>query len=309
MAYRNIIAAGGKSIDTLPDDAVVLAIVVGDSTTCGWNTAAGEIRSAPAGAPTTLTGSSVWDKWLTGVATTSLADTGAGWDAVDNAMGAAAGYAKTTRPSQLYTLGIALEGKYRSWWRAGAGPDIRFIHLGISASGFNETFVNAATCWHPDRGGGGTAWDLFHDYYLQPAVTDLLAAGKRIFVEGLYMGGGADGWDPAVSLVNTYLIQASYSAFRAQLGADMGLADIHTTFTKAPLFADTTYTDLATVRTAQENYAAATPTVRLVDADDLEMLSDSVHYKGQGCYDLGSRWGATWAPGEIPLREITAVPS
>lgn len=299
-----IFDAAGTRLTQLPANAVVVPILIGDSTAIGWESSNADVRGTLPGGATTLANTSLWNKWDSANQLVH-ADDGTDWVAIDNALGRnAGGIGAFIGPE--FGIAYALRERVRKFMPSGSDPDIRMVKLGASGAGFHESYVSAAGCWSPRR-AGTTLYALLRDYYLTPAITDLLDAGKRVFIDAMYVvGGGNDGAVPSTGgypPLNS--LAASYRNLRETLAVDLGLPEIPMAFAKTVLFYNTTYTNLDEVRYQQELYAA-TSNARLVTADDLERNTDGLHFTGQGSLEVGLRLGS--AMSDFTWREITEAP-
>jgi hypothetical protein len=294
----------GALIPALPANAVLLPMLIGDSTSVGWEASNTDVRGTLPGGGTELESSSLWDKW-DGANRFVHADDGTGWNVITNAMGINAGGSGAFIGPE-FGLCYALEGRMAKRMPASVNPDVRLIKLGASGAGFHESYTSAAGCWSPRR-AGTTLYALLRDYYLTPAITELLADGKRVFIDGLYVvGGGNDGlvaatygYPPQNSLA------ASLQTLRLTLAADLGVEDLPMAFGKTVPFYNATYTNVDDVRLQQE-ILAATTNAKLVYLDHIERNTDGLHWTGQGALDVGLALGGALA--DYTWREITEAP-
>lgn len=125
-----------------------------------------------------------------------------------------------------------------------------------------------------------------------PAATDLYtqartyiraqaaAHGAQVAGFAIFLGGN-DGTD--VNLANA--LQANLLTLSTRLHADFGAVPL--VLVKSNDNTDVTF--LATVRTAQAAAAAADTTISLVDDDDLNLVSDRLHFNAEAYISLGQR--------------------
>lgn len=301
----NIFDATGALLPTLPANAVLVPILIGDSTAIGWESANTDVRGTLPGGATTLADAYLWNKWDSANQLVH-ADDGTDWVAIDNALGRDQfGLGAYIGPE--FGLAYVLREAMRQRMPKGVDPDVRMVKIGASGAGFHESFVSAGGCWSPRR-AGTTMYALLRDYYLTPAITDLLAEGVRVFLDALYVvGGGNDGLAPATyGYAPPNALAASYKTLRETLAADLGVAELPMVVAKTVSFYNLTYTNLDEVRYQQEVFAAANG-IDLVPADDLERNTDGLHFTGQGSLEMGLRLGGMGARRAL-WQEITEAP-
>lgn len=185
----------------LPDDqSVVVDLWIGSSEVYGIGaTQATMLVPTSAEAPTPLTVSRIWDRWISAEALVGAADPDVySWDltpldsspsGTNTTFAYAQGYYYQTRKPLKAHSGIDLD----------ATPYHHTVLLGTSTAALNDDVTTVATKlahWSPlvtgtgELTGASTDMGLCEHFitnYCVPAIKNLKAAGKNVYVGGLYV--------------------------------------------------------------------------------------------------------------------------
>lgn len=211
-------------------------------------------------------------------------------------------------------------------------PEVYAVHLASAFATIGRDTAQPLTSWSEQHMGGSTLTlrSLFTEYYLRPAIADLLAAGRRVYFAGIYvLAMGSDSADPMGARYVGYPLAerglaANYdhavSSLRRQIGARIGIAPVPTYWCEPPRVglvnigaAPNTYrVDLGRNRglvidrlAALEERDAAFSFVR-AGVGDLPLESDGLHYTDASIQRLGR--AAVLAGRPLDVIQITALP-
>ena len=314
MTYRNKLSP--LYLDGPKD--VIVDLWIGSSEVMGIKAFTAElIKPTAAEAPTPLTVSRIWDRWIDGtyrIAGNTDPDS-FGWDAHPLASGSVS---NTTTFSYGSGLFYQQEKPVKSTAvNLDTTPYHHVVLLGISGSAVNDNTATVGTKlahWSPLVTGAGELTDLSTDMgalehyktnYVGPAIKNLQAAGNRVFIGGLYVSISGDSL-----AVYAPSDAESWSAHMAMIRRDL---EVFLGFVGLPTVilgvaqVDAAGADMQDqVRAQQQIYAEANAdTTRYFDTRKYP-TDDKTHFDAQATYDIGRDVTAfRYSQRALGLAEIT----
>ena len=278
---------------------VIVDIWIGSSENMGIKAFTADLISPTAAAATTpLTISKIWDRWMNGTYRLAghTAPDSFGWDLTPLVSGSV---------SNTTTFAYA-QGLYYQTRKPVLAPKINLdttpyhytVSLGISTSAVNDRDDILATKlahWSPNITGVGELVDLSTDMgalehlrtnYIGPAIKNLQAAGKRVFIGGLYVSISGDALSAyseadALSWASHFgMIRRNLETFLDFQGIPVVILGVSQCGAEGAEHADV-------VREQQRLYAASNPGTTLFFNTAQYPTYDLIHFDGQATLDIG----------------------
>jgi hypothetical protein len=295
---------------------VIVDLWIGSSEIAGLlSTNASMLSPLTADAPTPLTVSRIWDRWMDATFRAAGNDTPGGysWDLTPVASGITAACVTPAYSQGLYY-------QQRKPVKAIFNLETTVYHhtvlMGMPSSVANDNTTAEPVKrvhWSPLVTGVGELVDASIDFglcefylsaYLVPAIQNLQAAGKRVNIGGLYISisgdcldlydlEDADGWGSHIAMLRR--------AFETALGF-VGIP----TVVLGVCAADNSLADgIAALRASQREYVAANPGTTIFFDTRPYPTIDSVHFDGQAVLDIGADATAARYSSGMGLARIT----
>lgn len=317
MTYRNKLSP--LYLDGPKD--VIVDLWIGSSEMMGIKAFTAElIKPTAAEAPTPLTVSSIWDRWIDGTyrLAGNIDPDSFGWAAHPLDSGS---ISNTTTFSYGSGLFYQQEKPVKSTAvNLDTTPYHHVVLLGASTSALNDNTTTVPTKlahWSPLVTGAGELTDLSTDMgalehyktnYVSPAIKNLQAAGNRVFIGGFYVSVSGDALSGyALDEANSWAM--NMAMVRRDLETHLGFVGIPTIILGVGQVTAhaTTGADMQDqVRAQQQLYAEANAdTTRYFDTRKYP-TDDKIHFDAQATYDIGRDVTAfRYSQRALGLAEIT----
>lgn len=279
------------------------------------STTAGMISPTAAAAPTPLTVSRIWDRWMDATyrQAGNTTPTGFSWDLTPLASGATADCI-----TPAYSQGHHYQ--YSKPVSAVFNLDSTVYHhtvlFGVAQSAMNDNTTAVATKpahWSPLVTGVGElvnlsadwgAWEFYLSAYVVPAIQNLQAAGKRVHIGGFYVsvsGDALDAYDPE----DAESWATHMGMIRRSLESTLGFVGIPTVILGIGEASVALNDSVEAVRYAQRSYVNANPGTTLFFDTRHYPTVDAVNFDGQAIMDIGGDVTAARYSSRMGLARIT----
>lgn len=323
----------------LPDEqSVVVDLWIGSSEVLGIGaTQATMLVPTSAEAPTPLTVSRIWDRWLSTEALRGAEDP----DSYDWELTPLDSSTSGTNTTFAYAQGYYYQTRKPLKVHSGIDLDVTPYHhtvlLGASTSALNDDITTLSTklahwsplvtgtgelvAWNAGAGantGAGESADMglcehYITNYLIPALSNLQAAGKNVYVGGLYVsisGDSLSGYTAAEAMswgTNFGMLRRAIEAALGFVGIPTMILGVSSArYSGSPTASSTISADTQDeVRESQQAYVAANhPTTRYFSTLEFPTV-DQVHFDGQSCMDIAAEVTAARYASQMGLAHIT----
>lgn len=250
-----------------------------------------------AAAPTPLTVSRIWDRWMD--ATYRLAGNTApdsfSWDLTPLVSGSVA---NTTTFAYAQGLYYQQAKPLKAVFNLDTTQYHHSVLLGISTSALNDDVsyvTNKLAHWSTQITGVGELLDLSVDMsalehyttnYINPAIRNLQAAGKNVYIGGMYVSVSGD----AVSLYSEAHAASwatNFGMIRRSLETNLGFVGVPTIILGPSLANEVEAENQDVVREQQRIYTEVNDRTLFFDTRRYPTF-DKVHFDGQATIDVGA---------------------
>jgi hypothetical protein len=295
---------------------VVVDLWIGSSEIRGQlSTNASMLSPLTADAPTPLTVSRIWDRWMDATYRQAGWPTPEdySWDLTPVADGVTAA---SVTPAYAQGLYYQQRKPVKAVFNLSTTVYHHTVLFGVASSAVNDNTATVATKlahWSPLVTGVGELVDLSADFgalefyksaYLVPALANLQAAGKRVNIGALYVSISGDA-TTTYSAEDAEGWASHMGMIRRDLETALGFVGIPTVILGV-CAADTTVADEQdAVRAAQRAYVAANPGTTIFFDTRPYPTIDTVHFDGQAILDIGADCTAARYSSGMGLARIT----